>query len=54
MIRLNSEKFQNFQFQAEMVILNENHKNDNLGEVPNFNEFTLIMIFAIFAQKSKI
>ena len=44
MIRLNSEKFQNFQFQAEIVILNENHKNYNLGEFPDINEFTLVTI----------
>ena len=46
MIRLNSEKFQNFQFQAEIFILNENHKNDKLGEFPDFNEFTLMTVWA--------
>ena len=29
MIRLNSEKLQNFHFQAQIVIFEENRKNDN-------------------------
>ena len=45
-LRLNCEKFQNFQFQAEIEILNENHKNDNQGEFTDFNEFTLMTIWA--------
>ena len=44
MTRLNSEKFQNFQFQPKLSFLSENHKNDNQNEFPDFYEFTLSMI----------
>ena len=43
-VRLNSEKFQNFNVWASLVILGENHKNDYLVEKPGFNEFDLYII----------
>ena len=48
--RLNSEKFQNFHFQAQNVIFEGKHKNDNQREFWDFNEFTLYMIFEIFHE----
>ena len=44
MSRLNSEKFQNFQFQALIFIFEGNYKNDKQGDFPDFNEFALYMI----------
>ena len=38
--RLNSKKFQNFEFQAKIVIFRENYKYDNLDEFLDFYEFT--------------
>ena len=37
-------------FKTKLSFLRENHKNDNLGESPDFSEFTLYMIFASFLK----
>ena len=50
MTRLNSEKFRNFSHEHKVVIFEENQKTDNLGEFPDFNEFTLYIIFTIFLK----
>ena len=51
--RLNSEKFQNLQFLSlNIVIFEENHKNNNSGEFTDFYELTLYVILKIFQENS--
>ena len=50
MERLNSEKFQNLSFKPKTIIFWENDENDGHGEIPDFNEFTLNMIFSRFHE----
>ena len=53
MDRLNSEKFQNLHFQAEIVILRKNTQNDNDSEFSDSHDLTLFMIFNNFHENSR-
>ena len=44
--------FKTFIFMPKMSFFKENHKNVNSGELLDFYEFTLYMIFAFFLKKS--